>query len=52
MQNAVAKLPPQNISRASSFTAQALLSRVYLQQGNYPAALAAADNAIKKSGPA
>ena len=48
--NAVAKLPSQNISRASSYTAKALLSRVYLQQGNYPAALAAADDVIKNSG--
>ncbi len=50
LQNAVTKLPAQNISRASSYAAQALLSRVYLQQGNYVAALAAADNVITKSG--
>lgn len=50
LQNAVAKLPPQNISRASKYSAEALLSRVYLQQGNYPAALAMADDVINKSG--
>ena len=50
LQNAVAKLPAQSVSRASSYSAEALLSRVYLQQGNYPAALTAADDVIRNSG--
>ncbi|MBF9238215.1 RagB/SusD family nutrient uptake outer membrane protein [Hymenobacter sp. BT683] len=50
LQDAIAKLPDQNITRASKYSAQAMLARVYLQQGNYPAARAAADDVINNSG--
>ena len=50
LQNAIAKLPSQNITRASKFSAEAMLARVYLQQGNYTAARAAADDVINNSG--
>ncbi|AMJ66759.1 RagB/SusD family nutrient uptake outer membrane protein [Hymenobacter sp. PAMC 26628] len=50
LQNAVAKLPAQNITRASKYSAEAMLSRVYLQQGNYPAARTAANDVINNSG--
>ena len=45
-----AKLPASNGSRASKYTAKALLARVYLQQGNFAAARAAADDVILNSG--
>lgn len=50
LQAAMKKLPPQNVTRASKYTAEAMLARVYLQQGNYPAARAMADDVIKSSG--
>lgn len=50
LQSAVSKLPAQNITRASKYSAEAMLARVYLQQGNYTAARAAADDVIKNSG--
>jgi tetratricopeptide (TPR) repeat protein len=50
LQSAIDKLPAQNVSRASKYSAQALLARVYLQQGNYAAARAAANNVITTSG--
>jgi hypothetical protein len=50
LQNAIAKLPSQNITRASKYSAEAMLARVYLQQGNYTAARAAADDVITNSG--
>ncbi|QKG53604.1 RagB/SusD family nutrient uptake outer membrane protein [Hymenobacter sp. BRD67] len=50
LQAAMKNLPAQNVTRASSFSAEALLARVYLQQGNYPAARAAADDVITNSG--
>jgi hypothetical protein len=50
LQNAIAKLPTQNITRASKYSAEALLARVYLQQGNYAAALTAANDVITNSG--
>ena len=40
------KLPADNGSRADKFTALAFLSRVYLQQQNYSAALTAANSVI------
>ncbi|SES97291.1 RagB/SusD family nutrient uptake outer membrane protein [Hymenobacter actinosclerus] len=43
------KLPATNGTRATKYTAQALLARVYLQQGNYPQALSYADGVIKSS---
>ena len=50
LRNAIAKLPTQNITRASKYSAEAMLARVYLQQGNYPAARLAADDVITSSG--
>ncbi len=50
LQNAVAKLPTQNVTRASKYSAEAMLARVYLQQGNYTAARTAANDVITKSG--
>ena len=44
---AVTLLPEENEKRASKYAALAFLSRVYLQQGNYAAALAAADEVIE-----
>ena len=44
---AVTLLPEENEKRASKYAAIAFLSRVYLQQGNYAAALAAADEVIE-----
>jgi tetratricopeptide (TPR) repeat protein len=46
---AINKLPDDNGTRADRYTAQAFLARVYLQQGNYAGALAAA-NAVINSG--
>jgi hypothetical protein len=43
-------LPEANGFRASSYTAKALLARVYLQQSNFPAARAQADDVIESSG--
>jgi hypothetical protein len=50
LQNAIAKLPTQNVSRASKYSAEAMLARVYLQQGNYAAARTAANDVITNSG--
>jgi hypothetical protein len=50
LQNAIAKLPAQNITRASKYSAEAMLARVYLQQGNYTAARVAANDVIINSG--
>jgi starch-binding outer membrane protein, SusD/RagB family len=47
---AIALLPTTNGTRATSFTAKALLARVYLQQGNYAAAGTLADDVIRNSG--
>lgn len=43
-------LPANNGTRASRFTAKALLSRVYLQQGNFAAARTEANDVIENSG--
>lgn len=44
---AVTLLPEENEKRASKYAALAFLSRVYLQQGNYAGALAAANEVIE-----
>jgi starch-binding outer membrane protein, SusD/RagB family len=44
---AVTLLPEENDRKATKYTALAFLSRVYLQQANYVAALAAADEIIQ-----
>lgn len=49
LNEAVAKMPETNGTRATKYTALAFLSRVYLQQSNYPAARDAA-HAVIKSG--
>ncbi|OAQ38437.1 glycan metabolism protein [Pedobacter psychrophilus] len=50
LNQAVTLIPNSNPTRATKFSALAMLSRVYLQQGNYTAARAAADNVITNSG--
>jgi len=50
LQAAIKGLPALNVTRASSYSAEALLARVYLQQGNYTAARAAANDVITNSG--
>jgi hypothetical protein len=50
LQLAIQKLPTQNVTRASKYSAEAMLARVYLQQGNYTAARAMADDVIANSG--
>jgi hypothetical protein len=50
LQAAIKSLPALNVTRASSYSAEALLARVYLQQGNYTAARAAANDVITNSG--
>ncbi|QNE40360.1 RagB/SusD family nutrient uptake outer membrane protein [Hymenobacter sp. NBH84] len=52
LQAAITLLPEDNGFRASSYTAKALLARVYLQQGNPAAAGAQADDVIDNSGKA
>jgi hypothetical protein len=52
LQAAVQKLPAQNVARASKYSAEAILARVYLQQGNYTAAAAQANDVISNSGAA
>jgi len=48
---AVTKLPAENENfRASAFSAQAILSRVYLAQAKYPEAAAAANEVIENGG--
>ncbi|WP_109098647.1 RagB/SusD family nutrient uptake outer membrane protein [Aquimarina sp. AU58] len=48
--SAYSKLPDTNGDRADKYAAQAVLARVYLQQGNYAAARDAADDVIQNSG--
>ena len=48
--DAYAKLPTSNGEFADRYAAQALLARVYLQQGNYASALAAANDVLQNSG--
>ncbi|WP_335964723.1 RagB/SusD family nutrient uptake outer membrane protein [Galbibacter sp. PAP.153] len=43
-------LPESNEEFADKYTAEALLARIYLQQGNYPAARDAANDVIENSG--
>ncbi|RZL01734.1 MAG: RagB/SusD family nutrient uptake outer membrane protein, partial [Hymenobacter sp.] len=50
LQAAIQDLPNQNVTRASKYSAEAMLARVYLQQGNYPAARAMANDIITNSG--
>ncbi len=50
LQAAIKGLPALNVTRASSYSAEALLARVYLQQGNYTAARATANDVIANSG--
>jgi hypothetical protein len=52
LQAAITKLPAQNVTRASKYSAEAMLARVYLQQSNFTAARAMADDVIKNSGAA
>jgi starch-binding outer membrane protein, SusD/RagB family len=47
MNAAATKLPEENGTRFNAYTAQAFLSRVYLQQSNYAAALTAASAVIE-----
>lgn len=47
---AIDLLPDANGTRASSYTAKALLARVYLQQSNFTEARTLADDVIKNSG--
>jgi len=44
------KLPEDNGTRADKYSAEAFLARVYLQQSNFTAARAAADDVINNSG--
>jgi starch-binding outer membrane protein, SusD/RagB family len=50
LNQAYADLPADNGFYANKYAAKALLARVYLQQQNYPAALAAAQDVIANSG--
>lgn len=50
LSDAFAKLPDDNGARADKYAAQAILARVYLQQGNYTSARDAADNVLQNSG--
>jgi hypothetical protein len=50
LQLAIQKLPNQNVTRASKYSAEAMLARVYLQQGNYTAARTLANDVITNSG--
>jgi hypothetical protein len=50
LQSAIQKLPVQNVTRASKYSAEAMLARVYLQQGNYTAARTLANDVIANSG--
>ena len=45
--DAYAKLPVSNGEFADRYAAQALLARVYLQQGNYASALASANDVLQ-----
>jgi tetratricopeptide (TPR) repeat protein len=50
LQDAYSLLPTDNESRADAYAAQAILARVYLQQGNYSAARDAAHDVLQNSG--
>ena len=50
LQDAINLLPPDNAFRADQYAAQALLARVYLQQGQFAAARDAAHDVIQNSG--
>lgn len=50
LQAAIQALPAQNVTRASKYSAEAILARVYLQQGDYTAARAMANDVITNSG--
>lgn len=50
LESAIELLPEANGTRASSYTAKALLARVYLQQSNFVEAGALADDVITNSG--
>ena len=50
LQEAYNLLPPDNGFRADAYAAQAVLARVYLQQGNYSAARDAANDVLQNSG--
>jgi hypothetical protein len=50
LQLAIQNLPNQNVTRASKYSAEAMLARVYLQQGNYTAARTMANDVITNSG--
>ncbi|TGD78912.1 RagB/SusD family nutrient uptake outer membrane protein [Hymenobacter wooponensis] len=52
LKSAITLLPASNGTRASSYTAKALLARVYLQQSNFVEARTLADDVIKNSGKA
>ncbi|RAK65266.1 RagB/SusD family nutrient uptake outer membrane protein [Hymenobacter edaphi] len=52
LQAAIRLLPEDNGTRASKYTAEALLARVYLQQRNYAAAATQAADVIDNSGKA
>lgn len=52
LRTAAVRLPVDNGTRATRYAAKAMLARVYLQQGNYVAARAAADEVITRSGKA
>lgn len=52
LQVAIQKLPTQNVARASKYSAEAILARVYLQQSNFSAAAAQANDVIANSGAA
>lgn len=47
LQDAISLLPEQNGVRFNTYAASAFLARVYLQQGNYPAAVAQANRVIE-----
>jgi hypothetical protein len=50
LRTAATMLPNQNVTRASKYSAEAMLARVYLQQGNYAAARSMANDVITNSG--
>lgn len=50
LSDAYSKLPDTNGARADKYAAQAMLARVYLQQGNFAAARDAADDVLQNSG--
>ncbi|TVT40572.1 RagB/SusD family nutrient uptake outer membrane protein [Hymenobacter setariae] len=50
LRTASTMLPTQNVTRASKYSAEAMLARVYLQQGNYTAARDMANDVITNSG--